>query len=169
MSEPYFRITYRAGEQIPETRIVIKNTIAKMNNNENNHPASRKLYRAEQVRELDRITIQEFGISGYVLMTRAGEYAFQLIREHYPHARSISIFCGSGNNAGDGYIVARLALLAGFDVQVYSVSSVNKLQGDARSAFLDFKKVGGNIAGYYPANEIKAEIVVDALLLLLPI
>ena len=135
-----------------------------MSNNENNHPASSKLYRAEQVRELDRMSIQEFGIPGYVLMTRAGDYAFQLIREHYPHARSVSIFCGSGNNAGDGYIVARLALQAGLNVQVVSVSSAKKLLGDARSAFLDYEKAGGNSTDYDPATGIKAEIVVDALL-----
>ncbi len=132
--------------------------------NENNNPALTNLYRAEQVRELDRMTIQDFGVPGYDLMTRAGEYAFQQISKHYPHALSVCVFCGSGNNAGDGYIVARLALQAGWNVTVNCVSSVNKLQSDALRAFLDYEKAGGQCNDFDSEAEVNADIVVDALL-----
>ncbi|MDP3589673.1 MAG: NAD(P)H-hydrate epimerase, partial [Methylobacter sp.] len=90
-----------------------------------------KLYRAAQVRELDRIAIQERGIPGFELMSRAGAEVFASLKKHWPDALSVAVFCGSGNNAGDGYIIAKLALDAGLQVCVYAVSDPEKLKGDA--------------------------------------
>ena len=67
------------------------------------------LYTAAQVRELDRRAIQEFDIPGYTLMCRAGEVVFALLQERWPTAQHLVVVCGSGNNAGDGYVIARLA------------------------------------------------------------
>jgi len=75
-----------------------------------------ELYRAAQVRELDRIAIEDRGIPGYTLMSRAGAAAFDLLRQRWPDARRIVVVCGGGNNGGDGYVVARLARKAGLDV-----------------------------------------------------
>ena len=66
------------------------------------------LYTAEQTRELDRLAIEQ-GISGYELMNRAGSSLLNNIRQQWPDARQLAIFCGAGNNAGDGYVLARLA------------------------------------------------------------
>ena len=63
----------------------------------------KKLYRTAEVRELDRIAIQDFGIPGYTLMQRAGQTAFSALQKRWPKASRILIICGSGNNAGDGY------------------------------------------------------------------
>lgn len=93
------------------------------------------LYRAAQVRELDRIAIQERGIPGYTLMSRAGEAAFQRLRQHWPEARRIVIACGGGNNGGDGYVVARLARQAGLEVQVLTLADPETLRGDAQTAW----------------------------------
>ncbi|MFZ1327182.1 MAG: NAD(P)H-hydrate epimerase, partial [Candidatus Contendobacter sp.] len=68
-----------------------------------------ELYCTAQVRELDRIAIQERGIPGYTLMTRAGAAALEWLRQRWPKARRIVVVCGGGNNGGDGYVVARLA------------------------------------------------------------
>lgn len=76
-----------------------------------------ELYRAAQVRELDRIAIAERGIPGYTLMSRAGEAACQLLGQRWSKARRIVVVCGGGNNGGDGYVVARLARQAGCDVR----------------------------------------------------
>jgi len=70
------------------------------------------LYTAAQVRELDRLSIEEAGIPGYTLMTRAGESCWQVLRSNWPAARRLWVLCGAGNNGGDGYVVARLALAA---------------------------------------------------------
>jgi len=58
------------------------------------------LYRASQVRELDRIAIEDMGIPGICLMERAGSAAFALLRTRWPRARRIAVLCGVGNNGG---------------------------------------------------------------------
>ena len=60
-----------------------------------------KLYSAEQVRELDRIAIEEYKILGYTLMHRAALFSYQKLKEKWPDAKSITVICGGGNNAGD--------------------------------------------------------------------
>jgi NAD(P)H-hydrate epimerase len=122
------------------------------------------LYSTEQVRELDRIAIQEHGIPGLTLMTRAGQDAFSLLEKLWPGAASVVVFCGSGNNAGDGYIVAREALLLAKQVSVITLSPTVNLQGDALSAYQQYLDFGGRVIGYHKDLEIDADVIVDALL-----
>lgn len=123
-----------------------------------------KLYRAAQARALDRLAIEEHGIPGIELMTRAGDALFQSLQNHWPEARSLAVFCGAGNNGGDGYIVARLALAAGYQVTVYAVSDPELLKGDARTAWQQFVDAGGRALAYSAGLAIDADIIVDALL-----
>ena len=81
----------------------------------------KKLYTAAQVRELDRIAIEEFSIPGIALMESAGDAAYQLMRTKWPEAERILVLCGPGNNGGDGYILARLAKADGFTVKLQRV------------------------------------------------
>ena len=94
----------------------------------------RHLYTAEQVRELDRIAIEEQGIPGVQLMKRAGRVAFEAMLQAYPSLARVSVFCGSGNNAGDGYVVAALAAQRKIDVRVIQVGDALKLGPDAKAA-----------------------------------
>jgi NAD(P)H-hydrate epimerase len=71
------------------------------------------IYAAAQVRAMDRHMIEVAGVPGYTLMQRAGEAALALLRQRWPDANRITVVCGSGNNAGDGYVLARLARAAG--------------------------------------------------------
>jgi hydroxyethylthiazole kinase-like uncharacterized protein yjeF len=121
------------------------------------------LYRAAQVRELDRIAIEEFNISGYELMSRAGSVVFEYIKGKWPEMRSLAVFCGSGNNAGDGYVVARLARDAGFDALAVSVGDPEKLKGDALTAYRDYVRSGGWMEAFRPAAAVEADLLVDAL------
>lgn len=89
------------------------------------------LYRADQVRELDRRCIEEFGIAGAALMERAGQAAFDALRQRFPRSSRIAVFCGKGNNGGDGYVVARLAHQAGLKVRIYVTGDPDSLKGDA--------------------------------------
>ncbi|MDO9049168.1 MAG: NAD(P)H-hydrate dehydratase [Methylobacter sp.] len=123
-----------------------------------------KLYRAAQVRELDRIAIQERGIPGFELMSRAGYEVFQCIKKQWPDARSVAVFCGSGNNAGDGYIIAWLALEAGLNVCVYAVSEPEKLNGDALTAYRKYSDIHGTVMPFQIEQVINADVLVDALL-----
>ncbi|VAW59295.1 NAD(P)H-hydrate epimerase / ADP-dependent (S)-NAD(P)H-hydrate dehydratase, partial [hydrothermal vent metagenome] len=122
------------------------------------------LYSAEAVRKLDSIAINEFGIPGYELMKRAGSAFFNYLQNTWPLAKRIVVCCGAGNNAGDGYVIAKLAMQAELDVSVVSLVDPVKLKGDAKKAWLDWHSMG-----YQPVDgsvELfqRADVVVDALL-----
>ncbi len=122
------------------------------------------LYRAAQVRELDRIAIQERNISGFELMSRAGYEVFQCIRDKWPDVRSVAVFCGAGNNAGDGYIVARLALEAGLKITVYCLADPENLKGDALTAYQKYSEAKGTVVPFQARQQIDVEAIIDALL-----
>ena len=119
------------------------------------------LYTSAQCRELDRIAIVEHGIAGFELMLRAGRAAFDVLANRWPRARSITVFCGKGNNAGDGYVIAGLAREIGFDAQVLQVGA-GDLKGDAALAQQWAAKRG--IAAEPAAVAPRGEVLVDALL-----
>jgi NAD(P)H-hydrate epimerase len=121
------------------------------------------LYRAEQLRLLDRAAIEQDRITGAELMERAGQAAFHQIRRNWPHARSIIVLCGSGNNAGDGYVVARLAAAAGVDVRVLALGDPDGLHGDALSMAAAFRQDGGRVEPFQDLPS-RTDLIVDALL-----
>jgi len=126
-------------------------------------PLPVEVYSAATVRAMDRRAI-ESGIPGYTLMQRAGEAALADLRRHWPAARSVTVLCGSGNNAGDGYVLARLARAEGFGVRVVAVSAPDRLAGDAARAHADFAAHGGQAGPFAAAAFEGAELIVDALL-----
>ena len=91
-----------------------------------------KLYDALGARALDQLASDEFGLDSRELMERAGVAAFDSILDHWPGARRLWVVCGSGNNAGDGYVVARLARQAGLTVTVFQVIDPASLSDTAR-------------------------------------
>lgn len=91
------------------------------------------LFSAEQVRELDRCAIEDHGIPGILLMKRAGKAAFKALLEQWPVAKTLHVFCGGGNNGGDGYVIAALAAQRGLAACVWQLST--QLKGDAKSAY----------------------------------
>lgn len=122
------------------------------------------LYRNEQIRELDRIAIQEYGIAGFELMSHAGYAVFQRLLCCCPNAQSVTVFCGSGNNAGDGYIVASLLLRAGLTVCVVSVIDPEQLKGNALTAYRHYIDAHGVIVPFQPEINVSADVIIDALL-----
>ena len=122
------------------------------------------LYTAQQVRELDRRAIEDRGIDGYALMERAGRAAFRLLRLRWPCARRLAVFCGGGNNGGDGLVVARLALEAGMDVRVGLDKAPADLGGAAALAWRDLAAIGGSASPSAQIDPAAVDVVVDALL-----
>ena len=123
----------------------------------------RRLYAAAQVRELDRRAIEEHGIPGYTLMRRAAAAAWSAARDRWPLARTVVVVAGSGNNGGDGYEIACLALDAGCQVRVCEVDA-RQPGGDAataRAAWL----ARGPIERYdeVSAEFFQADLIVDAI------
>jgi len=120
------------------------------------------LYTAAQVRELDRLAIEEHGIPGLTLMERAGLACFYELQQRWPEANRITVLCGLGNNAGDGYVLARLAHEHNLKVSVVQVGDKNKLKGDAKTAFSAMTKSGQTVAAFH--NDVpEADVYVDAL------
>ena len=119
------------------------------------------LYTVDQVRAFDRAAIEGHGIAGYELMQRAAAAAFAHLRAMWPQARRIVVLCGSGNNGGDGYVLARLALAAGFDVGVVVAEPV-RAGGDAARAHASWTEAGGRTIEAGAALP-DADIYVDAL------
>mgnify|MGYP001213361440 CR=1 FL=1 len=121
------------------------------------------LYLPEQTRELDRIAIEDCGVPGYTLMQRAGAAAYELLRKRWPDARRLAIVCGVGNNAGDGYVIGRLALQDGFHVDLLGLGDPAKLRGDARTAHDDYLAVGGSVLAFDSRQLAKCDVIVDAV------
>ncbi len=122
------------------------------------------LYTAAQTRELDRLAIEEHGLSSNILMERAGEAAFSLMRASWPQARCIEVFCGTGNNGGDGFVLARLAHESGLEIRVFQVGDSNKLQGDALAAMQRLQGAGITPTTFTGQRPADADLIVDGLL-----
>lgn len=122
------------------------------------------LYRADQVRELDRLAIEYYGISATALMASAGQAIFDEIRRRWPRKRLIAVLCGGGNNGGDGYVVARLAKQAGLEVELYYLVKPERLEGAARHAWEEAEEVGVSMIHYDGQRIDGHEVIVDALL-----
>jgi NAD(P)H-hydrate epimerase len=122
------------------------------------------LYRAAQVRELDRLAIGEAGIPGYTLMNRAAGAAWDVLRAQWPQARHIRVLCGTGNNGGDGYVLARLARAAGCEVEVLQFGAAGRISGDAQTARTDWLAAGGGEHAFEASRLAPADVLVDAVL-----
>ena len=72
------------------------------------------LYSVEQVREFERLAIEQHQMPGCQLMQQAGMSAYRCLQEHWPQTEKILIACGPGNNGGDGYVLARLCHESGY-------------------------------------------------------
>ena len=113
---------------------------------------------------MDRSAIDEFGIAGFTLMERAGAAALRALRRRWPEVRALRVYCGVGNNAGDGFVVAKLAHVDGLRVTVITCAAVEELRGDAATAARDCSAAGVTILPFSAAAPIPDdEIVVDAL------
>ena len=122
------------------------------------------IYSVAAVRETDRTAIEDHGIPGYTLMTRAGEAAVAAALERFPSAQRWQVLCGAGNNGGDGYVVARLAAAHGITVSVLSLVDPSQLTGDAATAYGDFAAEGGIVLPWQGELDADATLLVDGIL-----
>ena len=127
-------------------------------------PLPHSLYRAEQVRELDRIAIDELGIPGLSLMQRAGAATFEVLRRRWPRARHIGVLCGIGNNGGDGFVLASLARAAGLRVDVWLVGDAGRSRGDALTVRQKMEATGLHGEAFAGQDLSVYEVLVDGLL-----
>lgn len=139
---------------------------------------SGKKYRVvsrDEVREVDAWAIDKIGVPGVVLMENAGRSCAELIKEKLAAVDHpwVCLFCGTGNNGGDGYVIARHLLNAGFHVEVILCSEREKIRGDAKINLDILERLGhaveqldmtaGGLASRIHLLAGDADMVVDAL------
>jgi hydroxyethylthiazole kinase-like uncharacterized protein yjeF len=127
----------------------------------------------DEMRAIDRIAIEDFGIPGHVLMENAGRGTFRVIEELVGPVVGLRalVICGRGNNGGDGFVVARYLESRGADVTVYLLAEKRDVSGDARTYMevaerLDIDIVELTDEGQLGLIEVEledADIVVDAI------
>jgi len=125
----------------------------------------------DELRAFDRSAIERFGVPGVVLMENAGRGAAEVALRLWPRARRVAILCGHGNNAGDGFVIARHLELAGREVRMLLAVPPARLSGDAAVMFGIVSRSGIPCRELAPPGDDglaealdDAELVVDALL-----
>ncbi|MDP1603087.1 MAG: NAD(P)H-hydrate dehydratase [Legionella sp.] len=126
--------------------------------------SSAALYHTSQIRDCEQRAIRDSGITEAELMARAGRAAFVLVQQSFPLAHKIVIFCGSGNNAGDGYVLASLLHNAGYSIVINQYKSPDKLPPSARDAALAALALGIHCHSVDEGIDNDTDLIVDALL-----
>jgi hydroxyethylthiazole kinase-like uncharacterized protein yjeF len=126
--------------------------------------ADMKAVTAEEMRDIDRKTIEEYGISGPVLMERAGVSVANRIRGLFDRQKVV-VVAGGGNNGGDGIVAARELLNHGWHTQVVLFSKEEKLSPDNRSQYRTARQLGVPVEfrTRLTPRDLHGAIVVDAL------
>ncbi|MRS90443.1 bifunctional ADP-dependent NAD(P)H-hydrate dehydratase/NAD(P)H-hydrate epimerase [Enterobacteriaceae bacterium RIT714] len=122
------------------------------------------IWPADELRHAEKEAADSLGVTLYELMQRAGQAAFNVAREHYPQATHWLILCGPGNNGGDGYVIARLAIAAGINVTLLALESEKpspEEASEARNAWLNAGGVIHAVDSVWPEN---TDLIVDGLL-----
>lgn len=120
----------------------------------------------DQSRQLDRRAIDEYGISGLVLMENAGRGTVDVL-ERFGIAGPVIVFCGKGNNAGDGFVIARHLEIRGYACKVILLFPQGELIGDAATNFAILQKTSVPIfetPSEFDAICQEANWIVDAML-----
>ena len=134
--------------------------------------SARRAVTAAEMREIDRRTIEEYGIPSYELMEKAGQaVADEAAKLAGVPPKKILMLAGKGNNGGDGLVAARFLHEKGYDVQVLLFSEGKKLKADPARNFVANAKLGipcrvvGEHFAWETVPEIfqEAEVIVDAL------
>ncbi len=123
------------------------------------------LYTAAQMRAMDQAAIEGLGIPGGHLMERAGVGVAQEILERFDPESAV-VYCGKGNNGGDGFVIARELASAGVDVTVFAVAGRDGYKGDALLNLQVLERLGVDIRDGLPDQADEAlfpDLVVDAV------
>ncbi len=125
-----------------------------------------KIFTAKQIQEWDKYTIEHEPISSYNLMERAVKNLYALLKTHYDFTgKAVQIWCGSGNNGGDGLVLARYLKQDGFNVSIIYVGNPEKASSDNQKNFQIVKNIDIPIY-FYPSTEYLpcSDYIIDALL-----
>ena len=107
------------------------------------------LVTAKEMQQMDKETIESFGIPGMTLMESAGRGAYTMLVQTFPNIflQKVGIIAGRGNNGGDAFVIARYLMEKNIHINVFILCKKNKITGDAKNnlgrfmglrQFLDF-------------------------------
>jgi ADP-dependent NAD(P)H-hydrate dehydratase / NAD(P)H-hydrate epimerase len=133
-----------------------------------------RLVKASEMKEMDRIAIEEIGIPGSVLMENAARGASRVFLAHFapPPNCGVLVLCGRGNNGGDGYVMARYLSGAGLNVTVLVLAELRHIAGDALLNLQILRRMGIEVQEVPTEGEWKkkrrllndSDFVIDGLL-----
>lgn len=136
-----------------------------------------KALTAAEMREVDRLTTERFGVPSHQLMEAAGKSVAEFFLEQYGYRNAdppgrVVVLCGKGNNGGDGFVVARYLREEVEQVNVYLFAKPEELRGDAAKNFQRWQEQGGGVTVLQSVADwekawgdiSRAEVIVDALL-----
>src|ERR1035438_9181749 len=94
-----------------------------------------KILSVDKIREADSYTIKHEPISDIDLMERAATACFYWLIKNIPHGKAIKVFCGTGNNGGDGLAIARLMSAKGYPVEVFMTGGIDRLSSSCKTNY----------------------------------
>ncbi|HMG36799.1 MAG TPA: NAD(P)H-hydrate dehydratase [Blastocatellia bacterium] len=118
-----------------------------------------RVLNAAEMREIDRLTTERFGVPGIKLMENAAASVVRAIGERLGpfSGKQVLVFCGKGNNGGDGAAIARLLHNGGARVSVLLIGSVTDTGGDARTNFDKARALAASAPDSFSLSEIQTE------------
>lgn len=125
-----------------------------------------KIVSAADMREIDRITTEKYGVPSLTLMENAGGAVAEFVLGEYPRAERITVVCGKGNNGGDGFVAARKLHEAGKKVQVLLLADPAEVKGDAAAMLkrLPVTPIAIRSEEHLDPKLFQADLLVDAIL-----
>ena len=124
------------------------------------------LYTSQETKKLDSLAIRSQKVPAFTLMQKASEFSFNVLLNNWPNTKKVFVFCGKGNNAGDGYLISHLAKEMGLESFIIQASPSNKISGASKKAFnlaLESKVKRISVAAF-KKKSLKDSVIVDALL-----
>src|SRR5690606_20498619 len=115
------------------------------------------LVSAQEMREMDRMAMEELGIPPAVLMENAGAALAREILSRYPDRRRVAVVCGAGNNGGDGFVAARWLANQGCDVTVCFLGRQDRLSPESALHYRILRQMGERIRRLEPMADAAAD------------
>jgi len=129
-----------------------------------------KIVSVAEMREIDRVTSERFGVPSLTLMENAGSAVAEFAVSRYPDAKRIGVVCGKGNNGGDGFVAARKLHEAGREVVTVLLADRSELRGDAAEMFARlpltprFVRTAEELKPEPARAAFQADLLIDAIL-----
>ncbi len=121
------------------------------------------IFSSKTVSEVDQRAIQQENIPGFTLMKRAAAFGFHQAERYFSDANSIMIFCGSGNNSGDAYLLGCLAIEKDIKTKVITLCDTLRLRNDALKAFNEYQSLDGEVLEWDSQIDIDCDLIIDGI------